>query len=429
MIGVAGIVAAILAIIAINVEVVVVRTVDPQQQLIANDRVNKAQASFRNGNATVNDALQQINEAKRLKTIGQANLDKANEAAKLARLEAANAAKEFDMTVQRKQQAQAENSIVREALKSANIAYRDALQNLERANIAGDLYKLDWDQDKTAALIKSDAAKTAIAEAIEATELAETAEQELREELQNEADAKELVATAAKEIATKALAKEDDARLAYEAARDHVGIVEQATATAAKDLAKKDAAQKTAVEEFVRANDALTAAGDKDNAAKIKLKRSDKHLNELNESFAISAAGWANEISRAETKLDEAKAALEIAKIESKDAAEFKNIVDRGVTDIVTTAVRSSLIGAAVGMVILLIQNFANAMRFYARITEFYNSQANALLAANGHSELSITYLREFPPKGIDFGKTPTSIYEKALDLVGKFGKSNPRDE
>ena len=80
-------------------------------------------------------------------------------------------------------------------------------------------------------------------------------------------------------------------------------------------------------------------------------------------------------------------------------------------------------------MVILLIQTFANSMRFYARLTEFYGSQADALLAANGDAELSIIYLKELPPKGIDFGKTPTSVYEKVLDLAGKFGKSNPKEE
>ena len=59
-------------------------------------------------------------------------------------------------------------------------------------------------------------------------------------------------------------------------------------------------------------------------------------------------------------------------------------------------------------------------MRYYARLAEFYDAQADALLASGNHSHLAIDFLDRFSPTVIDFGKTPMSIYEKALDTVGK---------
>lgn len=425
MIRVASAVTVILAIIAIYVEIVVVRTVDPQQQQIAADRVNEAEEALGVADARVNDALKRINKAKRQKTIGQANLDKANEAAKNAREEAVMAAAAFDAAVERKEPAEANKKIASEVLESARIADRDALGILKAAKEKRDIAKNVWDDAEAAALKRIDAARIAAAEVKTALDEVAAAYPARVEELQKQAATKEVVATALKEIAENAKAKAAGAQEAYEKIRGEIGTAENVAATTVNYLADKEAAANKATEKFNRANDALTAARDKDKAAKNELKRAETNFNDLNVSFAASAAAGANAISQAETQLDEAKAAQKKANQESKDAAEFKSTVDRGVTDITTTAVRSSLIAAAVGMVILLIQTFANSMRFYARLTEFYDSQADALLAADGDAELSITYLKEFPPKGIDFGKTPTSLYEKAIDMVGKLGKSN----
>lgn len=420
MIGVASAVALTLAIIATNVEIVVVRTVDPQQIIIATARVSEAEETLGVADASVNDALKRINEAKRQKTIGQANLNEANEAAKNARKEAMMAAAAFDAAVQRKEQAEANKKIASEALESASIADRDALGILKAAKEKRDKAKKAWDDAEATALESIDAAGIAAAEVITALDEVAAAEPARVEELRDKAITKEVAAAAFEEIAEKTKAKAAEAQAAYEEIRDEVGNAEKVAAPTAKNLADKEATADSATEEFNRANDALTAARDKDNAAKNELKRAELNLNDLKFAFARAAAGWAEAISQAETQLDEANAALRKVKQESKDAAEFKSTVDRGVTDITTTAIRSSLIAAAVGMIILLIQNFANSMRFYARLTEFYGSQADALLAANGDAELSISYLKELPPKGIDFGKTPTSLYEKVIDMVTK---------
>lgn len=59
-------------------------------------------------------------------------------------------------------------------------------------------------------------------------------------------------------------------------------------------------------------------------------------------------------------------------------------------------------------------------MRYYARLAEFYDAQADALLASGNDPALAIEFLEKFSPASIDFGKAPVSIYEKALDAVAK---------
>ncbi len=73
----------------------------------------------------------------------------------------------------------------------------------------------------------------------------------------------------------------------------------------------------------------------------------------------------------------------------------------------------------AIGIAILLVQIFVNSMRYYARLAEFYDAQADALLASGGDPAIAGEFMEKFSPLSIDFGKTPSSIYEKALDTIG----------
>ena len=74
----------------------------------------------------------------------------------------------------------------------------------------------------------------------------------------------------------------------------------------------------------------------------------------------------------------------------------------------------------AIGIAILLVQIFVSSMRYYARLAELYEAQADALLASDGDHVIAAEFLERLSPLGVDFGKAPTSLYEKALDAIGK---------
>jgi hypothetical protein len=85
----------------------------------------------------------------------------------------------------------------------------------------------------------------------------------------------------------------------------------------------------------------------------------------------------------------------------------WKSIVETVITD---------LGGIAFGL--LFIQVALSFMRYYARLAEQYDGQADALLAADGDTQKAKELLPIFMPSSIDLGKVPVSLAEKALDTV-----------
>ncbi|ENJ7188375.1 hypothetical protein AB1740_004199 [Vibrio fluvialis] len=77
----------------------------------------------------------------------------------------------------------------------------------------------------------------------------------------------------------------------------------------------------------------------------------------------------------------------------------------------------------AVGFVILLIQIAVQFMRYYARLAELYHAQADALRASGGNPIVAFKFIEHFSPSSIDIGKSPTSVYEKALETISTVAK------
>jgi len=71
----------------------------------------------------------------------------------------------------------------------------------------------------------------------------------------------------------------------------------------------------------------------------------------------------------------------------------------------------------AIAFGLLFIQIAMSFMRYYAQLAELYDAQADALVAAAGDQDRAAKFLDQFSP-AIEFGKTPTTIYEKALEAV-----------
>lgn len=77
----------------------------------------------------------------------------------------------------------------------------------------------------------------------------------------------------------------------------------------------------------------------------------------------------------------------------------------------------------AVAFVVLMIQIAMMFIRYHTRLAELYDAQADALLASNGDVTHVEPLLQQFSPNSIDFGKTPSTIYEKALEAIRDVAK------
>jgi len=87
------------------------------------------------------------------------------------------------------------------------------------------------------------------------------------------------------------------------------------------------------------------------------------------------------------------------------------NSVANSITRIATTA-------GAIGIAILLMQVFISSNRYHLRLAEDYETQADSLLAANGDPDLAFKMIASLSISSIDFGKAPTTLYEKAIDAL-----------
>lgn len=82
---------------------------------------------------------------------------------------------------------------------------------------------------------------------------------------------------------------------------------------------------------------------------------------------------------------------------------------------------------AAIGFAVLLIQILVQFMRYYARLAELYDAQADALRISNGDPKLAYEFISSFNPSSVELGSAPASVYEKALDVVSTMTKKNER--
>ncbi|MBB6317320.1 hypothetical protein [Paraburkholderia tropica] len=81
----------------------------------------------------------------------------------------------------------------------------------------------------------------------------------------------------------------------------------------------------------------------------------------------------------------------------------------------------------AVAFVILAIQIAVMFMRYYAQLAELYDGQAAALEASNGDVGVAIRFMESFSPNAVILGKSPTTLYEKSLDIISNLAKSKFR--
>lgn len=182
----------------------------------------------------------------------------------------------------------------------------------------------------------------------------------------------------------------------------------QATLAIAEEKAKRAAAT------LSDADDKATAARDlakEPNAPDAIRKRNERHAKAL----ADATAAWNIANAAQEAAVLARDTARELA-----TAASSAPLPEDQKTDIQQAITRGGAVAGAIGIAILVLQIFVNSMRYYARLAEFYDAQADALLASGNDPALAIEFLEKFSPASIDFGKAPVSIYEKALDAVAK---------
>ena len=78
----------------------------------------------------------------------------------------------------------------------------------------------------------------------------------------------------------------------------------------------------------------------------------------------------------------------------------------------------------AIGFVILLIQIAVQFMRYYARLSELYYAQADALRISSGDPAIAFKFIEHFTPSGVELEKSPATIYEKALEAISSTAKN-----
>ena len=123
------------------------------------------------------------------------------------------------------------------------------------------------------------------------------------------------------------------------------------------------------------------------------------------------------EIDRTINQLDRVQHSAAETRVNQNDIERWEPIVN------------SFLIGAgAISFGILFIQIALNFMRYYARLAELYDAQADALLASRGDADKAYVLLQQFSPNAIEMGKTPTTLYEKALEAITEVAKSKWRE-
>lgn len=85
------------------------------------------------------------------------------------------------------------------------------------------------------------------------------------------------------------------------------------------------------------------------------------------------------------------------------------------VTGSIVTVIYSML---STFILIYLMQVTLTFTRYYAQLAELYESQAFALIAANGDVSVAVEIIKNFSSRDIPLGKFPASMYEKLLEIA-----------
>ncbi|EMJ7586918.1 hypothetical protein NMF47_04825 [Serratia nevei] len=87
----------------------------------------------------------------------------------------------------------------------------------------------------------------------------------------------------------------------------------------------------------------------------------------------------------------------------------------KAVTGSIVTVIYSML---STFILIYLMQVTLTFTRYYAQLAELYESQAFALIAANGDISVAVEIIKNFSSRDIPLGKFPVSMYEKLLEIA-----------
>lgn len=123
-----------------------------------------------------------------------------------------------------------------------------------------------------------------------------------------------------------------------------------------------------------------------------------------------------------EAKLNPILSAYERYSVAQK--SQFKNELSTQKTDYQSIISSLLLSFGVLAFVILMIQTAVTFMRYYARLAELYDAQADALEASEGDPETAYHFIEKFSPLGVEFGKLPTTLYEKSFDTIIEIAKS-----
>lgn len=149
-------------------------------------------------------------------------------------------------------------------------------------------------------------------------------------------------------------------------------------------------------------------------------------------SLTTLEQNWSSEADSAVTKKIQEHATYTQKEIESgiqnlEKVVKAKSIMQqpKDNTSVITSTIGSAVFSlGAVAFVILLIQIAVTFMKYHTRLAELYDAQADALRASNGDSELAYKFIQHFSPNEVEMGKTPTTLYEKALNTVAQVAKN-----
>ncbi|MFB5745068.1 hypothetical protein ACE38U_09275 [Cedecea sp. S5-13] len=83
-----------------------------------------------------------------------------------------------------------------------------------------------------------------------------------------------------------------------------------------------------------------------------------------------------------------------------------------------------ALSAGIVGFVLYLMQIAVSFIRYYSRLAELYDSQITALMASGGNVESAKILMSILSNDHINLGKEPSTLYGKALDVIGDVAKS-----
>ncbi|HCF6469564.1 TPA: hypothetical protein NIJ55_002106 [Klebsiella variicola subsp. variicola] len=83
-----------------------------------------------------------------------------------------------------------------------------------------------------------------------------------------------------------------------------------------------------------------------------------------------------------------------------------------------------ALSAGIVGFLLYILQIAVSFIRYYSRLAELYDSQKTALIASDGNVESAEILMKILSNDHIGLGKEPTTLYGKALDVIGEVAKS-----